>query len=94
MDFVAALSSTEGIVALVTLTFLEIVLGASNKLPKEQQARARNIGLILAGAFRVILLFGISYLIAMQDPFWTVHSKYFDAGFSGQSFQMLLYKSA
>lgn len=70
-------------ISLLTLTFLEIVLGvdniifitiATNKLSKEEQPRARNIGLILAMVFRVVLLFGISYLIAMQSPLFHIGS--------------------
>lgn len=75
--------TSEGLIALVTLTFLEIVLGVdniifisivSNKLPKHQQAKARNIGLILALGFRVALLFGISYIIGLTAPLFSVFS--------------------
>lgn len=94
--------------ALVTLTFLEIVLGvdniifisiSANKLPKAEQPKARNIGLILAMVFRVILLFGISYLIAMQDALIHFDNEWLQGGFSGQSLILiagglfLLYKS-
>ena len=95
-------------ISLLTLTFLEIVLGidniifiaiASSKLPEEQQAKATNVGLILAMALRIVLLFGISWLIAMEAPwvtidFWNIHG-----AFSGQSIILiigglfLLYKS-
>lgn len=103
-----ALLTGEGIIALITLTFMEIVLGidniifisiAANKLPEEQQAKARNIGLILAMILRIVLLFGISYLIAMQTPIFTVDNALFHGGFSGQSLILivgglfLLYKS-
>lgn len=80
--------------SLITLTFLEIVLGidniifitiASSKLPVEEQKRATNIGLILAMALRIVLLFGISALIAMSHPFITIESEFISAGFSGQS---------
>lgn len=66
--------------ALLTLTFLEIVLGidniifisiASNKLPKEQQGKATNVGLVLAMAMRIVLLFGISALVAMSEPWFS-----------------------
>ena len=76
------LLTPDGIVSLITLTFLEIVLGidniifisiAANKLAKNEQAKARNIGLILAMSFRIVLLFGISYIIAMQEPFTYVN---------------------
>lgn len=95
-------------ISLLTLTFLEIVLGvdniifisiAANKLNPSDQARARNIGMLLAMVFRIILLFGISYLIAMQNPILSFHGTYFHAGFTGQSLILmagglfLLYKA-
>lgn len=95
-------------ISLLTLTFLEIVLGvdniifitiASNKLPKAQQPRAQNIGLILAMAFRVLLIFGISAIIAMQEPWLTFHQGWIEGGFSGQALILvaggifLLYKA-
>jgi predicted tellurium resistance membrane protein TerC len=101
-------ASVEVWVSLVTLTFLEIVLGvdniifitiASNKLKETEQARARNIGLLLAMAFRVVLLFGISYLIAMQNPFLAFENGIISGAFTGQSVILflgglfLLYKS-
>ena len=69
------------ITSLLTLTFLEIILGVdniifisivSNKLPLEKQARARNIGLLLAMVFRIILLFTISWLIQLTEPLFVV----------------------
>lgn len=102
------ITSPEVWISFLTLTFLEIVLGvdniifisiAANKLPEEQQAKARNIGLILAMVFRVILLFGISYLIAMQDALFNIDMPGVHGGFSGQSLILiaggifLLYKS-
>lgn len=94
--------------SLLTLTFLEIVLGVDNiifisiaagKLPKDQQQRATNIGLVLAMALRIILLFGISWLIAMKEPWFSINTSWIHAGFSGQSLILivgglfLLYKS-
>lgn len=69
------------IISLLTLTFLEIVLGIDNiifisivssKLPKAQQPKARYIGLMLAMAFRVCLLFGITYIIKLTNPLFTI----------------------
>lgn len=95
-------------VALLTLTFLEIILGIDNivfisitagKLPKDQVKKATRIGLLLAMIFRIILLLGISYLIAMQDPFFTIELSWVSAGITGQSLILvlggifLLYKS-
>ncbi|AKP53876.1 TerC family protein [Cyclobacterium amurskyense] len=68
---------TETWIALLTLTFLEIVLGVdniifisivSNKLPENQQEKARKIGLSLALVFRIILLLGISYIVQFTQP--------------------------
>ncbi|MDG2194052.1 MAG: TerC family protein [Polaribacter sp.] len=86
-------------VALVTLTFLEIILGIDNiifisistaKLPKEQQKRATNIGLLLAMVFRIILLLGVSYLIAMKDPFFTINLSWISTQITGQSIILIL----
>lgn len=68
-------------IALSTLTVLEIVLGIDNvifisilagKLPKEQQAKARNVGLLLAMVMRVLLLFSLSYIMKLTEPLFTV----------------------
>lgn len=85
--------------SLLTLTFLEIVLGVDNiifisiaasKLPDEQQAKATNIGLALAMIMRIALLFGITWLIAMNEPFWTFDSSFIKGGLSGQSVILIL----
>lgn len=73
-------------VALLTLTFLEVVLGidniifisiVSNKLPESDQAKARNIGLMMALIFRVGLLMGITYIITFTEPLFTILSHEF-----------------
>lgn len=102
------LTSPDALVALLTLTFLEIVLGVDNiifislaasKLPKEHQKKATNIGLFMAMIIRVILLFGISWLVAMEAPFWHVNLSWLKVGLSGQGLILfagglfLLYKS-
>lgn len=75
-----ALLTTEGIVSLLTLTFLEIVLGIDNivfisitadRLPPENQKKARNIGIILALLVRIGLLFTVSWIIGLKEPFVT-----------------------
>lgn len=69
------------IVPLLTLALLEIVLGIDNvifisilagKLPKEQQAKARQMGLLLAFITRVALLFSISWLMSLTKPLFTL----------------------
>ncbi|MDX1520225.1 MAG: TerC family protein [Anaerolineae bacterium] len=68
-------------IALVTLTSLEVVLGIDNiifisilagKLPPEQQARARNVGLSLAMFIRIALLFSLSWVIGLTEPLFAV----------------------
>ena len=94
--------------SLLTLTFLEIVLGVDNiifisiatsKLEPQNQKKATNVGLVLAMVLRIVLLFGISWLIAMKEPFFSIHNSWLSVGFSGQSIILiaggifLLYKS-
>ena len=91
-------------VSLLTLTFLEIVLGVDNiifisitagKLPKSQQGRARTIGLMLALIMRVVLLFSISFIVGLKDPLFTI----MDFGVTGRDIILfaggvfLLYKT-
>ena len=95
-------------VALVTLTFLEIVLGVDNivflsimssKLPAYQQPKARTIGLICAMFMRIALLFCISWLMQLTKPIFSFDTSWFDGSVSGQSIIIfagglfLLYKS-
>jgi CBS domain containing-hemolysin-like protein len=65
-------------VGLVTLVLLELVLGIDNlvfiailaeKLPPSKRDKARQLGLALALLMRVVLLFGISWLATLVDPF-------------------------
>jgi predicted tellurium resistance membrane protein TerC len=64
-------------ISLLTLTALEIVLGIDNiifisilagKLPKEQQAKARQLGLSLALITRLLLLAGIAWIAKLTTP--------------------------
>ena len=82
-------------VALLTLTFLEIVLGIDNiifisivtdKLPESQQTKGRNIGLGLALLFRVGLLLGITWIIGFTQPLFSV----FEHDISGRDLILLV----
>ena len=93
------LSNPNAWIALVTLTFLEIVLGIDNiifisivtgKLPPEKRKRATKIGMFLAMFMRITLLFGITLLIAMKEPWISIHSSWISADISGQSLILLL----
>lgn len=94
MDNFAILFTGVGVFYLVVLSLLEIVLGIDNiifisivtdKLPKEQKRKARNLGLTLALVVRLILLTFVSYIMAMKDPLFAIAG--FD--FSGQSLVLL-----
>ncbi|WP_158837954.1 TerC family protein [Polaribacter sp. L3A8] len=95
-------------VALLTLTFLEIILGidniifisiSANKLPKHQVRKATLLGLALAMITRIALLISVSYLIAFKEPFLEINIGWFKTGLTGQSIILflgglfLLYKS-
>jgi len=82
-------------IAFLTLTLLELVLGIDNivfisilagKLPKEQQEKARYIGLTLALVMRVILLFSLSWIIGLTAPLFTV----FGQEISGRDLVLLI----
>ncbi len=76
-----AFLTAEGWLALVTLTFLEIVLGVDNvifisilsgKLPASTQGRARRTGLLAAMVMRILLLFSIAWIVKLTAPLVTV----------------------
>jgi predicted tellurium resistance membrane protein TerC len=75
------LLSLESLVALLTLTAMEIVLGIDNivflailtgRLPAEQQGRARRIGLFLAMFMRIGLLLTLSWIMRLTRPLFAV----------------------
>lgn len=82
-------SNPELLVSLLTLTFLEIVLGIDNiifisiltgKLPVEQREKARITGLAIALFFRIGLLLAISWIAGLVQPLFTI----FGHSFSGR----------
>jgi predicted tellurium resistance membrane protein TerC len=93
------ISNPNAWIALFTLTFLEIVLGIDNiifisivtgQLPPEKRKRATKIGMFLAMFMRITLLFGITILIAMKEPWISIHRSWISADISGQSLILLL----
>ena len=79
-----AFLTSEGLLALVTLTFLEIVLGVDNvifisilsgKLPPADQLRARRLGLLGAMLMRIALLMSIAWIVRLTSPLLTVLSR-------------------
>ena len=76
-----AFLSADGLVALLTLTVLEVVLGIDNvifisilagKLPPGQQEKARRIGLMGAMVMRILLLLSITWIMRLTEPLFTV----------------------
>ncbi len=101
-------TSPDAWIALLTLTFLEIVLGIDNiifisiaagKLEKKNRKKATNIGLVLAMAMRILLLFGITWLTSLKKPFIVLSESWIHGGISWQALILfigglfLLYKS-
>lgn len=102
------LFTADAIVALLTLTFLEIVLGIDNvifisivtgKLPEQKRKKATRLGLFLAMFMRIALLFSISLLVQLKEPWISFDWGWFRAAFNGQALILLvggiflLYKS-
>jgi predicted tellurium resistance membrane protein TerC len=78
MDWI---TNPDALIGLVTLTFMEIVLGIDNiifisilagKLPADQQARARQTGLALALVIRILLLLTVSWIARLTEPWFTI----------------------
>jgi predicted tellurium resistance membrane protein TerC len=81
---VDAFLTSSGLIALVTLTFLEVVLGVDNvifisilssKLPMAQQSPARRIGLLAAMGMRILLLLSIVWIIKLTTPLFYILEK-------------------
>ncbi|MEY2785093.1 MAG: hypothetical protein RL277_1303 [Planctomycetota bacterium] len=75
------LFTTDNLIAFLTLSALEIVLGIDNiifisilsgKLPPEQRAKARQIGLALAMVMRIGLLFALSWVMGLVEPLFGI----------------------
>ncbi len=90
----AELFTTESLIALLSLSALEIVLGIDNivfisilvaKLPEAEQAHARRIGLLLAMAMRIVLLFAIGWVMSLTRPLFSL----MDHAFAGRDLILL-----
>jgi len=87
--------TSENLIALLTLSSLEIVLGIDNivfisilvgKLPEEQRAGARRIGLLLAMGMRIALLLAITWVMGLTQPLVTL----FEHAFTGRDLILLV----
>ena len=90
----SALLTADGLIALVTLTAMEIVLGIDNvvflailvgRLPVDQQPFARRLGLSLALGIRIGLLLAITWIMGLTAPFFSVLGR----GVSGRDLILL-----
>jgi predicted tellurium resistance membrane protein TerC len=90
----SALLTADGLIALVTLTTMEIVLGIDNvvflailvsRLPEDQQPLARRLGLSLALGIRIGLLLAITWIMGLTAPFFEVLGR----GISGRDLILL-----
>ena len=79
-----AFTTADGLIALFTLTFLEIVLGVDNvifisilsgKLPAAMQANARRTGLLTAMGMRILLLLSITWIMRLTTPLFSVFGR-------------------
>ncbi|MEM9076378.1 MAG: TerC family protein [Bacteroidota bacterium] len=101
-------TSPDAWMALLTLTFLEIILGIDNiifisiaagKLQEKDRKKATNLGLVLAMGMRILLLFGITWLTKLKKPFMVLDESWITGGVSWQALILflgglfLLYKS-
>ena len=87
------LFTADAMIALLTLTFLEIVLGIDNvifisivtgKLPEQQRKKATCVGLFLAMFIRIFLLLCIFWLVQLKEPWIS-----FDYGWCRADFNMV-----
>ena len=92
-----AFLTVDGLVALVTLSVLEVVLGIDNvifisilagKLPKKDQEKARRIGLIAAMGMRILLLMSIAWIVRLTAPLFTL--PVFDRPISGRDLILII----
>lgn len=80
-DF-SAFANPDTWISLLTLTFMEVVLGIDNiifisiivsRLPVDQQGRGRTVGLMLALLFRIGLLLSITWIVSLKEPLFTLN---------------------
>jgi predicted tellurium resistance membrane protein TerC len=92
MDWI---TNPEAWIALATLTVLEVVLGIDNvvfisilagKLPRNQQNKARRVGLGLAMIMRILLLLSLTWIIRLTAPLFTVLGE----GISGRDLVLII----
>ncbi len=97
-ELAAAFSGTEAIVQLITLTFLEIILGIDNivfisltsaRLPESQQHIGRRLGLAAAMCTRIALLFTLGWIMHLTKPIASFMIGSFELDITGKNIILL-----
>ena len=99
LEVLSVFTTAEAWITLVTLIFLEIVLGVDNlvfitittdRLPPEKQHLGRKLGLAGALLMRILFLSFASFLVSMTDPLFTIDLGFYVHGFSLRDLIMLV----
>jgi predicted tellurium resistance membrane protein TerC len=90
MDFLTGffdvMSTSEGFIAFLMLTLLEIVLGIDNivflsiiaaRAPIHKQRKVRVVGLFMAMILRIVMLFGLAYIVHVEEPLFVLFGNAF-----------------
>jgi predicted tellurium resistance membrane protein TerC len=97
MEWITWITQPEAIIALVTLTTLEVILGIDNlvfisvladRLPEPQQKPARQVGLIVAMVTRILLLFSLTWVLSLTFGIFEV--PFGDGEISGRDLILIL----
>jgi len=98
-EVLAHLFTVESLIAIVSLTLMEIVLGIdniifisviANKLPKDKRKKTTNIGLLIAIIPRVVLLFAISWIVKLTVPLFHLNIPLIDYDFHPSGRDLIL----
>jgi predicted tellurium resistance membrane protein TerC len=98
-EVLAHLFTAESLIAIVSLTLMEIVLGIdniifisviANKLPKDKRKKTTNIGLLIAIIPRVVLLFAISWIVKLTVPLFHLNIPLIDYDFHPSGRDLIL----
>jgi predicted tellurium resistance membrane protein TerC len=98
-EVLAHLFTVESLIAIVSLTLMEIVLGIdniifisviANKLPKDKRKKTTNIGLLIAIIPRVVLLFAISWIVKLTVPLFHLNIPVIDYDFHPSGRDLIL----
>ena len=98
-EVLAHLFTAESLIAIVSLTLMELVLGIdniifisviANKLPKDKRKKTTNIGLLIAIIPRVVLLFAISWIVKLTVPLFHLNIPLIDYDFHPSGRDLIL----